>query len=137
MTMSSGRAPRSVVLIGAAAGWLGAYVLAYVWVVRSQGGDVARWYVGLGVLAALACVAAAAGAAPSATTVTALVLTVLAMVAGLLSIGLVLAPAVMMLTVALVTPRARPRKDPAVTRRGWTSPRPRRSPAPSPMPPRR
>jgi hypothetical protein len=89
------------VLTGAAAGWLSLYLLAYAWVIRSQGGDVAPWYVVLGLLALLACIAAALGAAPSATTATALLLTAAATLAGLLSVGLLLVPAVIALTVAL------------------------------------
>ena len=89
------------VLAGSAAGWLSLYLLVYVWVIRSQDGDVALWYIVLGLLALLACVAAAVGAAPSTTIATATALTAAAMLAGLLSVGLLLVPAVVALTVAL------------------------------------
>jgi hypothetical protein len=89
------------VLVGAAACWLSLYLLTYVYVLGTQDGDVARWYVGLGLLALVACVAAVAGVRPSATTSIALVLTAIATLAGLLSIGLLLLPAVLALTVAL------------------------------------
>ena len=101
------------VLTVAAAGWLSLYLLAYVLVVRSQGGDVARWYIVLGLLALLACAAAAVGVAPSTTTAIALALTAAASLAGLLSVGLLLVPAVLALTVALFR-----RPAPSVRRSG-------------------
>ena len=91
------------VLTGAAAGWLSLYLLVYVSVIRTQDGHVAPWYIVLGLLALLACVAAAVGMAPSTTTAIALMLTAAATLAGLLSVGLLLAPAVVALTVALFT----------------------------------
>lgn len=92
----------SRVLVGAAAGWLSLYYLAYVLLVHAQEGAVARWYVALGLLALLTCVAGVAGVAPSVTTLSALVLTAAATLAGVLSIGLLLAPAVFALSVAVL-----------------------------------
>lgn len=89
------------VLPGAAAGWLGLYLLTYVWVVGGQDGEVAVWYVALVVGALLACVAATLGAAPSTTTGIALVLTVATALAGVITIGLLVLPAAIALAVAL------------------------------------
>ena len=91
------------VLAGAAAGWVSLHLLLYVWIIRTQGGDVAGWYLVLAILASLACLAASAGLAPAATTTTALVLTALATFAGLLSIGLLLVPADVALAAAVVS----------------------------------
>ena len=92
----------SRVLAGAAGVWLFVYLMAYVWLVRDQQGNVAQWYVATGLLAAFAALAAAAGIAPLVTTTTALVVTAAATVAALLSTGLLLVPVLVALTVALL-----------------------------------
>ena len=98
----------SRVLAGVAAAWLLLYLVVYVWVIRGEQGDTARWYVGLVLLAASAALVATAGVVPLATTTTALILTALATLVALLSIGLLLVPALVVLTVALLhRPRSR------------------------------
>jgi cytochrome bd-type quinol oxidase subunit 2 len=82
-----------------------AYLVFYLWLIHTQGGTVAWWYVTLLAVAALG-LAAAAIAALSAWQRPALTVgfaaSVLALAVGLLSIGALLAPTVVASAIALV-----------------------------------
>ena len=126
------------VLTAVAAAWSLLYLVAYLWVINSQNGAVAWWYVALLVLTALSLGAAAVEAfsvwqRPALTV--GFSTSTLAMFVGLLSIGVLLAPTVVTTAIALVVrgreqarsqaasrdgrksvPRRRPRQPPGVPR---------------------
>ena len=126
------------VLTAVAAAWSLLYLVAYLWVINSQNGAVAWWYVALLVLTALSLSAAAVEAFSAwqrpALTV-GFAASALAMLVALLSIGVLLAPTVVTTAIALVVrgrrqarsqaasrdsrksvPRRRPRQPPGVPR---------------------
>jgi hypothetical protein len=99
---------RSRYLAGAAAVWAVGYAAVYVAVIRSQDdGSVAWWYFGLVLVTAVALATYAAGRARAAL-VTGLALGAIAALLGLLSIGILLVPAVAAAAAALATARRAP-----------------------------
>jgi cytochrome bd-type quinol oxidase subunit 2 len=100
------------VLAAAAGAWTLGYLVFYLWVIQTQDGTVAWWYVALLVLAAVSLAIAALGAWPRPALTVGFATSALAMLVGLLSIGLLLAPAVVATAVALVV-RSRRASEPA------------------------
>jgi hypothetical protein len=100
---------RSRYLAGAAAVWAVGYAAVYVAVIRSQDdGSVAWWYLGLVLVTAVTLATYAAGRASRAVLVTGLALGGIAALLGLLSIGILLVPAVAAAAAALGTARRTP-----------------------------
>jgi hypothetical protein len=95
----------SRVLAAAATAWSTVYLVAYLWVIDAQDGAVAWWYVALMVLATLTFALAALGTWARAALTVGLVTSALAMLVALLSLGGLLAPAVVAATIALVVTR--------------------------------
>jgi hypothetical protein len=93
------------VLAAAATAWSAVYLVAYLWVIDAQDGAVAWWYVALMVLATLSFALAALGTWARAALTVGLVTSALAMLVALLSLGALLAPAVVAATIALVVTR--------------------------------
>jgi len=116
------------VLAAAAAAWSLLYLVAYLWVINSQGGAIAWWYAALLILASLS-LAVAAVAAFSVWQRPALTVgfstSTLAMFVGLLSIGVLLAPTVVTTAIALVV-RGRRQARAQAAGQVRTSARPRR-----------
>jgi hypothetical protein len=98
---------RSRYLAAGAALWAAAYCFCYVAVIHSQGPDssVAWWYVGIVLVAAAALSAGAAGVAHTVALTAGFALLVGATLLGLLSIGILLLPAVVAAGVAMVGDR--------------------------------
>jgi hypothetical protein len=90
------------VLAAAAAAWSLGYLAFYLWVIHTQDGSVAWWYVALLVLAAVSLAAAALGGWTRLVLTVGFATSALAMLVGLLSIGALLAPTVIATAVALV-----------------------------------
>jgi hypothetical protein len=90
------------VLAAAAAAWIVLYLVGYVRVIRFQQGEVASWYVALVVISAISCAVAAAGLRIRALLAIGLTTLVAATFLGLLSIGMFLAPCIVLLTIAVV-----------------------------------
>jgi hypothetical protein len=90
------------VLAAAAAAWVVLYLVGYVRLIRIQQGEVAWWYTALVVISALSCAGAAAGRRIRALLAIGLTTSVAATLLGLLSIGMLLAPCVVLLTIAVV-----------------------------------
>jgi hypothetical protein len=78
------------------------YAIVYVSAVRAQEGTIAWWYIGALVVAMVALGIAVPGGRPRATLVVATVVLGLSFVVGLLSVGLLLVPALVASVVALV-----------------------------------
>jgi cytochrome bd-type quinol oxidase subunit 2 len=118
------------VLAAAAAAWSVLYLGAYLWLITSQGGAVAWWYVALLVVATLS-LAVAAIAAFSAWQRAALTVgfaaSALAMFVALLSIGVLLAPAVVATAVALIVRGRRQARQQATSQVRTSAPRRRPS----------
>jgi hypothetical protein len=95
------------VLAGAATAWTVAYLVAYLWVIESQDGAVAWWYVVLIVFAALNFALAALGIWTRAALTAGLVTSTFALIVALLSLGALLGPAVVTAAIALVITRPR------------------------------
>jgi cytochrome bd-type quinol oxidase subunit 2 len=126
------------VLTAVAAAWSLLYLVAYLWVINSQNGAVAWWYVALLVLTALSLGAAAVEAFSAwqrpALTV-GFAASALAMLVALLSIGVLLAPTVVTTAIALVVRGRRQARSQAASRDGRKSV-PRRRPRQPPGVPR-
>jgi hypothetical protein len=90
------------VLAAAAAAWVVLYLVGYVRVIRFQQGEVAWWYVALVVISAISCAGAAAGLRIRALLAIGLTTSVAVTLLGLLSIGMFLAPCIVLLTIAVV-----------------------------------
>ncbi|WP_375424933.1 hypothetical protein [uncultured Friedmanniella sp.] len=99
------------VLATAAALWGVGFLLVYVAVVRGQGSQPAQWFLALTVLAVLAWAVAAVRQAPRVWLLLGLVLGACCTLAGLLSIGLLLVPALAAAALALALGR-RPSAEP-------------------------
>jgi hypothetical protein len=93
------------VLAAAASAWSAAYLVAYLWVIDAQDGAIAWWYVVLMVLAVLSFALPALGIWARAALTVGLVTSALAMLVALLSLGALLAPAVVAAAIALVVTR--------------------------------
>jgi len=93
-------APR--VLARLATLWSALYLLVYVRAIAAQGGTIAWWYVALVVLVVLTLGVAGAGLVVRAALPIGLALAVVSMMLGLLSVGVLLAPAVVAAALALV-----------------------------------
>ncbi len=85
-----------------AAVWALGYVLVYVFVVRSQGNDVAWWYVGLVWLASMLASSVVFVRSPRPPLMAALVLYVGCVLVAALTIGLLLLPSVLATALAAV-----------------------------------
>jgi hypothetical protein len=90
------------VLAAAAAAWVVLYLVGYVRVIRFQQGEVAWWYTALVVISAVSCAGAAAGLRIRALLAIGLTTSVAATLLGLLSIGMFLAPCIVLLAIAVV-----------------------------------
>jgi hypothetical protein len=101
------------VLAAAATAWSAVYLVAYLWVIDAQDGAVAWWYVVLMVLAALSFALGALGTWPRAAPAVGLATSGLAMLIALLSLGALLAPAVVAAAIALVVTRPGANTPPA------------------------
>jgi hypothetical protein len=86
-------------------------LVAYLWVIDTQDGAVAWWYVALMVLATLGFALGARGNGARAALTVGVATSALAMLVALLSLGALLAPAVVAAAIALVVtrPGANPR----------------------------
>jgi hypothetical protein len=93
------------VFAAAASAWSVVYLGAYLWVIDAQDGAVAWWYVVLMVLAALSFALAALDTWARAALTVGLVTSALAILVALLSLGALLAPAVVAAAIALVVTR--------------------------------
>jgi glycerol uptake facilitator-like aquaporin len=97
---------RSRYLAAGAAAWVIAFSVLYVVIIRSQDdGSVAWWFVGLLVVAAAALASYAGGIALKPALVVGLLLCSVATLLGLLSIGILMVPAVAAAAAALATDR--------------------------------
>jgi cytochrome bd-type quinol oxidase subunit 2 len=83
------------VLAAAASAWSAVYLVAYLWVIDAQDGAIAWWYVVLMVLAVLSLALAALCIWARAALTVGLVTSALAVLVALLSLGALLAPAVL------------------------------------------
>jgi cytochrome bd-type quinol oxidase subunit 2 len=93
------------VLAAAAGAWTLGYLVFYLWLIRSQDGAVAWWYVALlavVVLSLAVAAVAALGAWQRPALTVGFTTSTLAMFVGLLSIGVLLAPTVVATAIALV-----------------------------------
>jgi hypothetical protein len=97
----------------AASAWSVVYLGAYLWVIDAQDGAVAWWYAVLMVLAALSFALAALDTWARAALTVGLVASALAMLVALLSLGALLAPAIVAAAVALVVTRPGANAPPA------------------------
>lgn len=95
-------------LTAGASVWVVLFLAGYVWFVRAQGGEPAGPYVILLLLSAASGVGAVRARRPLVLSVTALATSGLALLAGLLSVGLLLSPAVAALAVAVALTLGRP-----------------------------
>jgi hypothetical protein len=84
----------------AATAWTGGYIAVYVNVVRNDGNSPLWWYVGLLAIGMLPLIAAAAGWLSRPALIASTIALALAALLGLLSIGLLLLPAVIGAAVA-------------------------------------
>jgi hypothetical protein len=119
------------VLAAAAAAWSLLYLVGYLWVINSQNGAVAWWYVALLVLATVSLAASAVAALSAwqrATLTVGFTASTLAMSVGVLSIGALLAPTVIATVIALVV-RGRREARAKAARQVRTSARPGRTSA--------
>jgi hypothetical protein len=82
-----------------------AYLVVYLWVIESQDGAVAWWYLVLIVFAALNFALAALGIWTRAAVMAGLVTSTFALIVALLSLGALLVPAVVAAAIALVITR--------------------------------
>lgn len=89
-------------LASAAAMWAAAYIGVYLFLVHDQGDGPAWWYIGLIVLSILPLIAVASGRPSRPALVGSVVTMALATLLGLLSIGLLLLPALVCVIVATV-----------------------------------
>ena len=92
-----------------ATAWAGAYVVAYLALVRHDGNSPAWWYVGLVAVGTVPLIAVVAGWSSRPAVVASAVVLALAALLGLLSIGIVLLPSVVCVIVAAfgMKPRSR------------------------------
>jgi hypothetical protein len=89
--------------------WTAAYVVAYLAIIRQEGGSPAWWYVGLIAAGVLPLIAVVAGRLARPALVASAVVLGFASLLGLLSIGIFLLPAVMFVIVAALVPKPRTR----------------------------
>jgi cytochrome bd-type quinol oxidase subunit 2 len=118
------------VLAAAAAAWSLLYLVGYFWVINSQDGAVAWWYVALVVVAALSLAVAAIGAFSAwqrAALTVGFATSALAMFVGLLSIGALLAPTVVATATALIVRGRRQARQQAAGQVRMSAPRRRPS----------
>jgi cytochrome bd-type quinol oxidase subunit 2 len=109
------------VLAAAASALSVVYLGAYLWVIDAQDGAVAWWYVVLMVLAALSFALAALDTWARAALTVGLVTSALAMLVALLSLGALLAPAIVAAAIALVVTRPGANAPPQKTNRNRVS----------------
>ena len=118
------------VLAAAAAAWSLLYLVTYLWVINSQNGAIAWWYVPLLVLAPLSLAVAAVPAFSAwqrAALTVGFTASTLAMFVGLLSIGALLAPTVVATIIALVVRGRREARQQAASQVRKNAPRRRPS----------
>jgi hypothetical protein len=96
----------------AATAWTGAYVGAYLALVRHDGNSPAWWYVGLIAISVVPSVAAVVGWMSRPALAVSAVGLALAVLLGLLSIGIFLLPSVMCVVVAALVTRSTSRTGP-------------------------
>ena len=96
----------------AATAWTGAYVALYLVLIREGGGSPAWWYIGLLAISAAPLVATAAGWVSRPALIASGAALVLAMLLGLLSIGALLLPSVICVTVAVFVVKPSPGAQP-------------------------